>query len=188
MFLKGSEQLRSKIHVKLGKDYRYGVHHEFHELLDYGGSPCNNEKTYQMDACYYNRNEKQSVEGTPFGPNKTKICTNETNTSRAMDIHWNFITSTSGKIYEACYYPCSYFTISTKLEKSTYENSLESSIIDLTFEKLIQVTKSQYTYSGLSLIAEIGGYVGLFLGISVNQMPYLLYVLKNILARIHSLF
>ena len=32
-------------------------------------------------------------------------------------------------------------------------------------------------YSGLTLIAEIGGYVGLFLGVSINQLTNLLDVL-----------
>ena len=56
--------------------------------------------------------------------------------------------------------------------------------VHLNFEQLIQETKSHYTYSELSLIAEIGGYVGLFLGISVNQMPHLLDILGASLARI----
>ena len=38
------------------------------------------------------------------------------------------------------------------------------------FEELVAVTKDYYTYTELSLIAEIGGYVGLFLGVSVNQV------------------
>ena len=59
MSLKGSNQLRSKIHVKLGKNYFYDVHHEYHEVLDYGGTPCNNDKTYQMDACNYNGTKKK---------------------------------------------------------------------------------------------------------------------------------
>ena len=37
----------------------------------------------------------------------------------------------------------------------------------------IQVYESYYTYDGLSMVAEIGGYVGLFLGISVNQIGLL---------------
>ena len=187
MFLKGSEQLRSKIHVKLGKDYRYGVHHEFHELLDYGRSPCNNEKTYQIDACNYNGSERQSLEEfgctTPFGPNKSKICTNQTIVSKAFSTYWRFMYSWSEKNYEGCYYPCSYFIVSTKLD-AKQKASPGFSRLYLNFEQLIQVTKSHYTYSKLSLIAEIGGYVGLFLGISVNQIPYLLDVLKKILARI----
>ena len=63
------------------KENFYDVHYEFHELLDYGGAVCNNDQTYQMDACNYNGTEKKSLEElgctTPFGPNKTKICTNE---------------------------------------------------------------------------------------------------------------
>ena len=189
MFLKGSKQ--SKIDMKLGKIDKYVVHREYHELLDYGGSPCNNDKTYQIDACNYNGTEKKSLEElgctTPFGPNKTKICTNETIGRRAYSIYHRFMFSFSEGNYEGCYYPCSYFTISTKHE-TTYEESPGYSRLILKFEQLIQVTKSHYTYRELSLIAEIGGYVGLFLGTSVNQIPYLLYVLKKILARIRSLF
>ena len=95
--------------------------------------------------------------------------------------------SISEKNYEGCYYPCSYFIVSTKQDKGGGISPGSSKII-LTFEELIQVTKSHYIYSELSLIAEIGGYVGLFLGISVNQMPYLLDVLKASLAKIRSLF
>ena len=34
-----------------------------------------------------------------------------------------------------------------------------------------------FLYSGLSLIAEIGGYVGLFLGVSVNQISTLVDIM-----------
>ena len=191
MFSKGSEQWKSKINVELGKDYHLNVHYEVHELLDHGGAFCNNDKSYQMDACNYMGVEKKSLETvgctTPFGPNKTKICTNETIGSRAYSTYHRFMFTFSEGNYEGCYYPCSYFTISTKHE-TTYEESPGYSRLILKFEQLIQVTKSHYTYRELSLIAEIGGYVGLFLGTSVNQIPYLLYVLKKILARIHSLF
>ena len=95
--------------------------------------------------------------------------------------------SDSEKNCEGCHYPCSYFIVSTKLDNKNKESSGRS-YVGLNFEQLIQVTKSHSTYSELSLIAEIGGYVGLFLGISVNQIPYLLDVLKKIFARIHSLF
>ena len=191
MFLKGSEQLISKIDVKVGKTYFYDVHHEYHELLDYGGYPCNDDKRYQMDACNYNGIKKLSLEKlrctTPFGPNKAKTCTNHTIGRRAYWTYHRFMSSHSIENYEGCYYPCSYFIFSTKQVK-TIEISSEISGICLNFEQLIQVTKSHYTYSKLSLIAEIGGYVGLFLGISVNQIPYLLDVLKKILARLGSLF
>ena len=44
----------------------------------------------------------------------------------------------------------------------------------------IKVTQSKFFYNGLSLMAEIGGYVGLFLGISVVHINEMLYkVLKR---------
>ena len=47
------------------------------------------------------------------------------------------------------------------------------------FKENIKVTKAYHVYSGLSLIAEIGGYVGLFLGVSINQVTNLFDVLFN---------
>merc|ERR1711879_1093177 len=140
----------------------------------------------------YNGTEEMSLEKhgctTPYGPNKTKICTDANKGEDALwSIYQRFMYSHSDKKIEKCYYPCSYFLVSTKLDK-VFEGEAEGGIgILLTFEQLIQLTKSYYTYSELSLIAEVGGYVGLFLGISVNQAPYLLKVLKASLERIRSL-
>ena len=47
---------------------------------------------------------------------------------------------------------------SAKLEISTKEN--------------LKVTEAYLLYSFLSLIAEVGSYVGLFLGVSINQINY----------------
>ena len=45
--------------------------------------------------------------------------------------------------------------------------------VRLSIRNTIKVTQSQFLYDGLSVVAEIGGYVGLFLGVSivdVNKM------------------
>ena len=39
----------------------------------------------------------------------------------------------------------------------------------------VKVTQSKFLYDGLSLMAEIGGYVGLFLGISVVHINEMLH-------------
>ena len=44
----------------------------------------------------------------------------------------------------------------------------------LNFGEIIKETKAYRLYSKLSLIAEVGGYVGLFLGVSINQISYLM--------------
>ena len=51
-----------------------------------------------------------------------------------------------------------------------YINGQRSTLLKVKMNEHIKVTDEQYLYSGLSLIAEIGGYVGLFLGVSVNQI------------------
>ena len=65
------------------------------------------------------------------------------------------------------------------------QNEMLEAIGVESLEQLIQETKTHYTYSELSLIAEIGGYVGLFLGISINQITNLVDIL---VVRIRSLF
>ena len=41
------------------------------------------------------------------------------------------------------------------------------------FKQYIKVTKAYYSYTELELIAEFGGYVGLFLGISVLDINWI---------------
>ena len=55
-----------------------------------------------------------------------------------------------------------------------YHFSNAIATLKINFEEVIKVTRDYYTYTEISLIAEIGGYVGLFLGVSVNQVTYLM--------------
>ena len=43
----------------------------------------------------------------------------------------------------------------------------------------VLVSEEVFLYSGLSLIAEVGSYIGLFLGVSVNQVSTLLEALYD---------
>ena len=79
-----------------------------------------------------------------------------------------------------CLIPCSIFTFSTEAINSKQELNNQGNahaIVEINFEDLIKVTTDYYTYTAVSLIAEIGGYVGLFLGISVNQIINLIDIL-----------
>lgn len=46
----------------------------------------------------------------------------------------------------------------------------------------IMVISSFYVYDGLSMVAEIGGYVGLFLGLSFNQLSGIVAFMLNRIA------
>ena len=45
--------------------------------------------------------------------------------------------------------------------------------MEINLKSNIRVTQAHYLYSGLSMVAEIGGYVGLFLGVSFNKLAIL---------------
>ena len=56
--------------------------------------------------------------------------------------------------------------------------------LEISFEKYVKVSKTKAAYSFLSFIAEVGGYVGLFLGISINQISvifkhFIAYILRK---------
>ena len=58
--------------------------------------------------------------------------------------------------------------------RKTYEFESLSSYLLLEFQRVVKTTTGQYSYGGLELIAEIGGYVGLFLGYSVFQIKFVI--------------
>ena len=140
------------------------------------------EHGYGKDQCTDKTFEKEALElygcTTPFGPNKDEICDISENALKVnyMLRKWynNQIQAESG-----CKKPCSYVTLraSTVWEREKKYNTIVKVLIY--FKENIKVTKAYHVYSGLSLIAEIGGYVGLFLGVSFNQITNLFDVLFN---------
>ena len=62
----------------------------------------------------------------------------------------------------------------TKPLKTRQETTEQESEMKLYFPDRVKVVKSYKIYSGLALIAEIGGYVGLFLGVSINQITVII--------------
>ena len=71
---------------------------------------------------------------------------------------------------QSCPYPCkftrTYFRDKTKLKP---DHGNPSSLF-LRFNTFVKVSKARYSYGGLEILAELGGYVGLFLGISVFHL------------------
>ena len=137
--------------------------------VDYRGVPCKKEKDYQKDLCTTKMIEKELIDKvgctTPFGHDKSQICRQEDDARKAFEIFANEIFLESN-----CSNPCSLFSLAISNEEkqsstnATYEN------LRIVFPKTIKVYDRSYTYSSLSLLAEIGGYVGLLLGVSLNQV------------------
>ena len=179
-FLKASTgKMRYQKLVHRGVIYRLSINHEFNELLDFGGDSCNDEKEYSRDFCTEKSVEMEMLKQfgctSPFGQNKTQICKAGEKALNVTQIYKNGLYNT--ETYGECLNPCSFFTFTLTdlidyVSKEGFGNADTS--LELNFEKIIKVTKGYYAYSELSLIAEIGGYVGLFLGVSVNQITNLI--------------
>ena len=97
------------------------------------------------------------------------ICYNQDQSQKAMDLYQKLLN----KIFtiEECLYPC------TSMKSSFRSSSIIEDGLQFEFNKFIKSTKARYAYQELELLAEFGGYVGLFLGISV-------YNLKEIFGKI----
>ena len=110
---------------------------------------------------------------TPFGYNKTNICTNSTLAKQAFDYYYK----TLSRFSDNCLNPCNYFLINAiKLSEVKY---FRKAYLKLSFNEYIKTTTSYYSYLTLSMVAEIGGYVGLFLGVSLYQTTDILDAIKN---------
>ena len=111
---------------------------------------------------------------TPYGPHKDQICKNKENGTKVFD---KYVETIDGHKYD-CKNPCKYIIsrpfITSDLSNQPNINGQKVAYFKIYFKRNIKFTRAHYLYSELSLIAEIGGYVGLFLGVSVNQITMLM--------------
>ena len=104
---------------------------------------------------------------SPFGINIDNICTDTNKSKEAIKLYNQMIDKRQS--IKKCEYPCQY-TRSTFMILKMNKNATKSQTFTLEFDKYIKVTRAYYSYTGLELIAEFGGYVGLFLGMSVFHL------------------
>lgn len=100
---------------------------------------------------------------SPFGINIDQICTDRNQSQEAMKLYQNLIDKRF--TIKECPFPCTF--MKTVFRSKAYIDSGDYNGLQLIFNKFITTTKARYAYRELELLAEFGGYVGLFLGISV---------------------
>ncbi len=155
--------------VHLGQKRYYQVDRDVFQALDIDGESCNKSLAYDRGACI---NDQLSIEerkfgcNAPFGPNKTFVCDKPQVAKKLEMVHRAFQRKYNGT---KCPKPCNYLKLKVMQTDQADHNGSEA-VTKLLFEDRVKTIKSYYLYSFLSLIAEIGGYVGLFLGVSVYQL------------------
>ena len=105
--------------------------------------------------------------------NLDNICVDQDISNKALKFYneqWN-----NRYNIKQCPYPCK----STKIYLGRGSDYKEPKL-RFEFNKFIKTTKSRYAYRELEFLAEFGGYVGLFLGISVFHLRGLFQTLIHI--------
>ena len=101
----------------------------------------------------------------PYGINIDNICIDQNRSQNAMRLYNELFYHRF--TIRKCLYPCKFIKTFVTGEQL---NDWDSKSLFFQFNRFIKTSKSQYSYGLLELLAEFGGYVGLFLGISVFQL------------------
>ena len=169
------------MHVQPDMSNDVDLNNEVFELLDFDGKKC---KTYTIsrDDCVENYITNKIMDkigcNVPFLPTKENICTEQNKALEAFKYYKELKELAYTDNISDCPKPCKYFMIDFGRSSSTIEEDGESKLI-VGFRKYIKVSKVSYTYQGLELFAEVGGYLGLCLGISISQLPGLIVSLMQ---------
>ena len=73
-----------------------------------------------------------------------------------------------------CKLPCNYVSVAYTDIKERHSHDKDHGILELRFDQFTEKYESYFVYNFLSVIGDIGGYVGLFLGLSFYQLADLL--------------
>ena len=109
-----------------------------------------------------------------------KICKNPKDIKTAFNIHWNRVTNQQ----KDCQLPCHFLNIN--LGGKNYENNTVNTqpygVFYLYFPPRVSKLVERLLYTPLHLFAEVGGYLGLFLGFSLYDL--LSWITKSIEANL----
>ena len=150
-------------------------------MLDNHGEPCNASIYYSPDDCADEQKFQESLREVgctvPFFKNKAHVCNDEEKAEKALEFYKRIVQK---RDFKNCLKPCHY--LKAYLIQSQHVQQQTNKAVLLRFgDDGIQVTSAFDAYGELSLFADIGGYVGMFLGLSFSQLSELSnYVLSKL--------
>ena len=105
---------------------------------------------------------------THYGIRNDDICKDQNKSRQAIDL---FNKLLKGNPKEECPYPCRFLKNKFLMQNQNPITFVSNNIyLNFYFDKYVKTTKFYLDYTELELLAEFGGYVGLFLGISVFNL------------------
>lgn len=165
--------------IKSGTRVDFDVELETIHALDSIEHPCYYHGDGNFEKCLTKEVDKLALSKwgctSPFGYELDKICKNETLGKSVYNEMDELLIEDLD-----CKRPCSNIIIKADMmEDKNYYTGKESiyMVAYLKFYQRVKVMRNQYAFPLLSLIAEIGGYVGLFMGVGILQTSNLLKML-----------
>ena len=128
-------------------------------------------KHINLDQCMYNTlfnlmiKDTQNENGctVPWILNTTNICKRPENINSTFWIHWNRITNQLSD----CPIPCDSLKVNVGAKNVKKISPNQTATWLIYFPTRIMISTEEDLYPSLSMLAEIGGYVGLLLGFSL---------------------
>ena len=146
-------------------DFNYEVVTE----LNSDEEPCDEKSDYGKDDCILNWIFDETIKTVgctnDYFSNKSKICMDEEKEKEAKKLYTDMVLDNKKKM---CLNPCTNIISSSSIRSK--QQTFSPGYLGIDFPLEVKVMKTYPAYEVLSLIAEIGGYVGLFLGFSVLDL------------------
>ena len=158
--------IQRQLVVQDGNNVDVKLRYEVFKILNTEERPCNDDPEYNLDECFENLTYEESMATMnctgPLLNNKDNICTDKEHLKEAENIRKKYQNARDERCPEAC----TFSDITVIANTKTVNNSL----VLINYAGQVKVIESYFVYDGISLVAEIGGYVGLFLGYSIKQI------------------
>ena len=182
--------LDSRLEIYLGHrnhDIEANVAYEVFEGLNQDQDDCTSD--LDRDTCiddYLFKNLTQEVGcTTPFAKNQTVICTDTKLALKAWKITNELLFRNPMEMMKHCPKSCTQVqpSFASYRESNTSASGWKHNHLILDFKQFVKVSKTDYSYTFLSFLADVGAFVALFLGTSVNQIGYYLETIWNAMKR-----
>ncbi len=164
--------LRKSVSVEVGKTVNIAVNHEIIKLVD-GDSTGHCVNTYgiysDFDGCMYSKMEEIMLSKVgctvPWLLDKSKICKDLDKAKMAYKLYHQNRRNQEGLCPNSCLFTNMYFGPPVYIPNDP--DQLQVAKAQLFFPRDIKVTEEYFRYNVFSMLAEIGGYVGLLVGASL---------------------
>ena len=152
---------------------------EIFEFLNSKDNPCNATNGYRKDRCIHQHIHDVSMDTfgctTPFVPDKNAICKDREIARQTLKLYQEIVEKNHTN--SSCLNPCTLSFqrfIQTKDDLQPYVDKKKASVLKIASREKIKVMRAHELYLWDNLLGEVGGYVGLFLGVSFVQISDLI--------------